>query len=976
MSLKFKGLSKFVHEIKNCDNQEEEFLKMEKQASKIREIFSSKEKLSSYKTKKNIWKLIFIKLMGLELNIELSEIISLLTSNRFSDKYTGYIAMSVLNFSSHSAEINKNIQEQIKNDLFSKNENFQSLALCFIGSVAPQDLAIPLVNNVLKLSLGDNGEITFSARKKALLVLLRIYKRYPQSFENIRNWIQPLNTILEKFTDISLLSAAVTIIEGIISINYKKSWDVLATTILKLLSRIRIVEITPEDYQYHGVPHPWLQMKCLKCLCYFPVQSDKLFTISLNNVFREIITGINITSTKSKNNVEFSILFEAINLVVKYRYVIDPDSQQQIITLIFLFLELPEPNIQYLTFDAIITILGLPGSQDLMKKYYSRLLSALNDLDISMRRRTLDLVYALCNSENVGFLVEELLNYADECDFNLKEELIFKIAILSEKFAPDLKWYLDVVIRLLTNSGDYINDDIWWRLSQVLKGFGSCSEKQSDLQSYAVGATMISLKATLIHEKLIKLASFIISEFGISNDLSLIEAFEVLKAHFYGVSNETKTMLLDSYLKIALNIILKKESSSEEKLTLNKIESIFQQHIDHIDVELQKRAFEGLVLLKIDNSEVLKSFLKPLPSFSNILAENNPLITKMMKLVEKTQKVSNDQTLRSEKLKLFENLNTKNIRTENNVISDERSGGKNNIDDYDLFIKEEKILSKYESTNLFERCRKRLALQGLHILTTPPFLEYPAYCLKEFKNILINKEGILFSDSLFQIEFQSESKESQIVVLLTFRSKTGPLKVTSIKLDEQNGLNFNVSPVKHGETSQIRILFSNISCPISFPSLQVLYNINAVDKMISILIPIFVHNFLTSNILCQSDYFDTYTKFTLNNDFFKLDEFIRNPAVEQPLVAVMKKIGNILKIIMNFYINYYPGESDMKIIYGSATLNTNNGSIAPATILIEIECFEEAKEFLRISIRNSQSPLITRSIYQIINLFMIPYTNQ
>jgi AP-2 complex subunit alpha len=46
--------------------------------------------------------------------------------------------------------------------------------------------------------------------------------------------------------------------------------------------------------------------------------------------------------------------------------------------------------------------------------------------------------------------VEELLNYSDEADLSIKEELVLKIAILAEKFAPNLTWYIDVMIRLLS----------------------------------------------------------------------------------------------------------------------------------------------------------------------------------------------------------------------------------------------------------------------------------------------------------------------------------------------------------------------------------------------------------------------------------------------------------------------------------------------------------------------------------------------
>ena len=76
----------------------------------------------------------------------------------------------------------------------------------------------------------------------------------------------------------------------------------------------------------------------------------------------------------------------------------------------------------------------------------------------------------MCNYNNVGKIVEEMLNYSEETDMQIKEELVLKIAILAEKFAPNLTWYIDVVIRLLSKSGDYITDDIWFRVIQIITG--------------------------------------------------------------------------------------------------------------------------------------------------------------------------------------------------------------------------------------------------------------------------------------------------------------------------------------------------------------------------------------------------------------------------------------------------------------------------------------------------------------------------
>lgn len=85
--------------------------------------------------------------------------------------------------------------------------------------------------------------------------------------------------------------------------------------------------------------------------------------------------------------------------------------------------------------------------------------------DISIKRRALDLLYLMCSQVTAPKIVEELLDYSEEwADSLIKEELVLKIAILAERYAENLIWYIDVVVRLVGTSGDFVTDDIWYRI--------------------------------------------------------------------------------------------------------------------------------------------------------------------------------------------------------------------------------------------------------------------------------------------------------------------------------------------------------------------------------------------------------------------------------------------------------------------------------------------------------------------------------
>ena len=53
------------------------------------------------------------------------------------------------------------------------------------------------------------------------------------------------------------------------------------------------------------------------------------------------------------------------------------------------------------------------------------------------------------------------------------EEIVLKVAVLAERFAVTLNWYIDVVIKLIEYGGDYTSEDLWFRVAQMVTGFSA-----------------------------------------------------------------------------------------------------------------------------------------------------------------------------------------------------------------------------------------------------------------------------------------------------------------------------------------------------------------------------------------------------------------------------------------------------------------------------------------------------------------------
>lgn len=127
-----------------------------------------------------------------------------------------------------------------------------------------------------------------------------------------------------------------------------------------------------------------------------------------------------------------------------------------------------ETNVRYLGLDTMAHLASRSDSLDAIKKHQDTIILSLRDKDISVRRRGLDLLYSMCDVTNSKAIVGELLRYLSIADYTLREEMVLKIAILTEKFAVEYEWYVDTILRLMSTAGDHVGDEVWYRVIQIV----------------------------------------------------------------------------------------------------------------------------------------------------------------------------------------------------------------------------------------------------------------------------------------------------------------------------------------------------------------------------------------------------------------------------------------------------------------------------------------------------------------------------
>lgn len=318
---------------------------------------------------------------------------------------------------------------------------------------------------------------------------------------------------------------------------------------------------------------------------------------SLQQILHE---ALQMPKNVQQNNAQNAVLFEAINLVIHL------DTEQnlmvQISSRLGKFIQSRETNVRYLGLEAMTHFAARAETLDPIKRHQNIIIGSLRDRDISVRRKGLDLLYSMCDPSNSQPIVNELLKYLQNADFAIREEMVLKIAILTEKYATDIQWYVDISLRLIAMAGDHVSDEVWQRVIQIVTN-------NEELQIYAAQNILEYLKAETCHETLVKIGGYLLGEFGHliadTKGCSPIEQFMALQTRLQGCSSSTRAILLSSFIKF-VNLF------PEIKPQLLHV---FRAYSHTLDSELQQRACEYLTLATLPTDDLLRTVCDEMPPF-------------------------------------------------------------------------------------------------------------------------------------------------------------------------------------------------------------------------------------------------------------------------------------------------------------------------------------------------------------------------
>ena len=554
---------------------------------------------SSYESRRNnVAKLLYLFTLGERTHFGQIECLKLLASPRFADKRLGYLGtmllldenQEVLTLVTNSLQkyvlnisfpIIRADNELLTSDLNHSNQYVVGLALCTLGNIASIEMSRDLFQQIESLLSTANPYI----RRKAALCAMRICRKVPDLQEH---FIEKAKLLLSDRNH-GVLLCGLTLVtsmceddeaeggeQGIV-----ETFRPLTSGLVRTLKGLATSGYAPE-HDVNGITDPFLQVKILRLLRTLG-RGDPRTSEQINDILAQVATN-----TDSAKNVGNSILYESVLTILD----IEADSGLRVLGVNILgkFLTNKDNNIRYVALNTLIKVVAVEPNA--VQRHRNTILECLRDPDISIRRRALDLSFTLINEGNVRVLIRELLAFLEVADNEFKPIMTSQIGVAADRFAPNKRWHVDTMLRVLKLAGNYVKE-------QILSSFVRLIATTPDLQTYSVQKLYAGLKDDITQEGLTLAGTWVIGEYGDSllrggqyeeeelvkevRESEIVDLFDTILSSAYS------TQIVAEYI---VTSAMKLTSRLKEPSQVDRIRRLLSNRTSDLSIEIQQRAVE------------------------------------------------------------------------------------------------------------------------------------------------------------------------------------------------------------------------------------------------------------------------------------------------------------------------------------------------------------------------------------------------
>ncbi|XP_013379309.1 AP-1 complex subunit gamma-1 isoform X3 [Lingula anatina] len=582
-----KRLRDLIREIRSARTAAEERSVVNKECAQIRDCF--KEEDNTYRCR-NVAKLLYIHMLGYPAHFGQLECLKLIASPKFTDKRIGYLgAMLLLD---ERTDVHLLVTNCLKNDLGHQTQYIASLALCTLGNICSVEMSRDLAGEVEKMLKSSNAYL----KKKSALCALCIVRKVPDLMEM---FLPATRTLLNEKNHGVLLAAVCLITEMCkLSIDAVNHFRKVVPQLVRILKNLIMAGYSPE-HDVSGVSDPFLQVRILNLLRLLG-KGDAEASEAMNDILAQVATN-----TETSKNVGHAILYEIVLTIMG----IESESGLRVLAVNILgrFLLNSDKNIRYVALNTLLRVVH--ADYNAVQRHRSTIVDCLKDPDVSIKKRAMELCFALINQNNIRGMAKELLSFLEKCEPEFKADCCSNLVTASEKYSPNRRWHIDTVMKVLTTAGNYVRDDVVSTLVQLVS-------QADSLQAYAVQNLYRAMRDDISQQPLVQVATWCIGEYGDQlfagtsiEDSEPLDASEedVLNVLERALVNNNSTLTSKEYVITAILKLSTRFSSTQPK-----IQKLIAFYNRSTSVELQQRSVEYSTLFSTQD-QMRSGLLEKMP---------------------------------------------------------------------------------------------------------------------------------------------------------------------------------------------------------------------------------------------------------------------------------------------------------------------------------------------------------------------------
>nr|KAG5693087.1 hypothetical protein BaRGS_014037 [Batillaria attramentaria] len=568
-----KRLRDLIREIRSARTAADERSVVNKECATIRDSFRDQD--NTYRCR-NVAKLLYIHMLGYPAHFGQLECLKLIASPRFTDKRIGYLgAMLLLD---ERQDVHLLITNSLKNDLTHQTQYVQSLALCTMGAICSTEMSRDLAGEIEKMIKSSNAYI----KKKAILCAFCVIRKVPDLMEM---FIPSTRSLLNEKNHGVLLTAVCLITEmcekSPDTLHHFRKVSELVPQLVRILKNLIMAGYSPE-HDVSGVSDPFLQVKILRLLRILG-KNDNEASETMNDILAQVATN-----TDTSKNVGHAILYEIVLTIMG----IQSEAGLRVLAVNILgrFLLNNDKNIRYVALNTLLRVVH--ADYNAVQRHRTTIVDCLKDPDVSIRRRAMELSFALINSNNIRGMMKELLHFLETCDPEFKADCCSNIVIAAAKHSPNKRWHIDTVLKVLTTAGNYIRSDVVTVTIQLIA-------ETTSLHAYSVQQLFRAMQADYSQQPLQQVGAWCIGEYGDQLFSTNIEDEEPLQ-----VTEEDVVKVLERLVAGANSAIITKEYAITALMKLSsrftsavpRIQQTIEAYGTNTNMELQQRSVEYTAL--------------------------------------------------------------------------------------------------------------------------------------------------------------------------------------------------------------------------------------------------------------------------------------------------------------------------------------------------------------------------------------------